>query len=101
MSALEVAREMGHEEVVLVRDQAAGLLAVIAIHDTTLGPAVGGTRMRRYPSLDEAAVDALGVIEEEASRIHSELALRTALPEATTPRGNGGATVKGDTPTEP
>ena len=33
---------MGHEEVILVQDAAAGLRAVIALHDTTLGPAVGG-----------------------------------------------------------
>jgi len=59
MTALELARAMGHEEVILVQDRAAGLRAVIAIHDTTLGPAVGGTRMRLYPSLDDAAVDAL------------------------------------------
>jgi leucine dehydrogenase len=58
-SALELARELGHERVVVARDAAAGLLAVIAIHDSTLGTAVGGTRMRRYPTFDDAVVDAL------------------------------------------
>jgi len=57
--ALELLRELGHEEVVIVQDHAASLRAVIAIHDTTLGVAVGGTRMRRYPSLDDALTDAL------------------------------------------
>ena len=59
MSAFDLARELGHEEVRLVQDRASGLRAVIAIHDTSLGGAVGGTRMRVYPSLDEAAKDAL------------------------------------------
>lgn len=58
-SALALAAELGHEAVHLVQDRACGLRAVIAIHDTSLGPAVGGTRMRPYPSLDEAAKDAL------------------------------------------
>ena len=59
VSAFDLARELGHEELRLVQDRASGLRAVIAIHDTSLGPAVGGTRMRVYPSLDEAAIDAL------------------------------------------
>jgi leucine dehydrogenase len=59
VTGLSLLEELGHEELVLVRDHTAGLRAVVAIHDTTLGPAVGGTRMRLYPSLDEAAADAL------------------------------------------
>lgn len=58
-SALDLAAALGHEELVFVQDGSSGLRAVIAIHDTSLGPAVGGTRMRPYASLDEAAVDAL------------------------------------------
>jgi leucine dehydrogenase len=42
-----------HEQVVFVSDEAAGLKALIAIHDTTLGPALGGCRM--YPYADEEA----------------------------------------------
>jgi leucine dehydrogenase len=57
--ALALLEEIGAEELVFVHDRASGLRAIVAIHDTTLGPAVGGTRMRRYPSLDDAAVDAL------------------------------------------
>ncbi|MBI2838976.1 MAG: hypothetical protein HYX75_11705 [Acidobacteria bacterium] len=56
---MDLADEWGHEELIFVRDRAAGLRAVIAIHDTTLGPAVGGTRMRMYPSIEAAAIDAL------------------------------------------
>jgi glutamate dehydrogenase/leucine dehydrogenase len=59
MNALELSRALGHEELLVVRDEAAGLHAVIAIHDTTFGPGVGGTRMRPYPSLDAAVSDAL------------------------------------------
>ena len=47
-----------HELVRVVRDPAAGLVAVIAIHSSVLGPAVGGVRRRHYPSLDAAAADA-------------------------------------------
>lgn len=42
-----------HEQVVFVSDAPTGLRAIIAIHDTTLGPALGGCRM--YPYADEAA----------------------------------------------
>jgi leucine dehydrogenase len=42
-----------HEQVLFVSDEAAGLKALIAIHDTTLGPALGGCRM--YPYIDEGA----------------------------------------------
>ena len=59
MTALDDADAGGFEEVHLQRDAVSGLRAVIAIHDTTLGPAVGGTRMRVYPSFDDAVVDAL------------------------------------------
>jgi len=59
VSALELAHKLGHEAAHYVHDRASGLRAVIALHDTTLGPAIGGTRMRLYPSLDEAAQDAL------------------------------------------
>jgi leucine dehydrogenase len=52
-------REMGHERVLLCSNPEAGLQAVIAIHNTVLGPGLGGTRMWPYPSFDEAIVDAL------------------------------------------
>jgi len=43
----------GHEQVVFCSDPTSGLRAIIAIHSTALGPALGGTRCRAYP--DEAA----------------------------------------------
>ncbi|MFS8641271.1 MAG: leucine dehydrogenase [Symbiobacteriaceae bacterium] len=50
---------LGHEQVVFCHDRDSGLKAIIAIHDTTLGPALGGCRMWPYPSEEEAIVDAL------------------------------------------
>ncbi len=48
-----------HEEVHFFNDRATGLRAIIAIHDTTLGPAAGGCRMKTYASEQDAIVDAL------------------------------------------
>ena len=48
----------GHELVVLGADPETGLRAVIAIHSTALGPALGGTRMYPYPSEEAALEDA-------------------------------------------
>ena len=36
---------MGHDQILFCSDNETGLKAIIAIHDTTLGPALGGTRM--------------------------------------------------------
>ncbi|MFN8005810.1 MAG: Glu/Leu/Phe/Val dehydrogenase dimerization domain-containing protein [Terriglobia bacterium] len=59
MSCFEKMDGMGHEELIFCRMREAGLRAVIAIHDTTLGPALGGTRMWPYASENEAITDAL------------------------------------------
>lgn len=48
-----------HEEVIHCTDPEIGLQAIIAIHDTTLGPAAGGCRMHPYASPDEALTDVL------------------------------------------
>ncbi|SET50190.1 phenylalanine dehydrogenase [Oceanobacillus limi] len=48
-----------HEQVVFCNDPSSGLRAIIAIHNTTLGPALGGCRMHPYPSLDHALDDVL------------------------------------------
>lgn len=49
----------GHKKVVFCSDPDTGLKAIIAIHDTTLGPALGGTRMWAYKSETEALQDVL------------------------------------------
>ena len=50
---------MGHEQLVLCSDPSAGYRGIIAIHSTTLGPALGGTRFWNYASDEEAIIDAL------------------------------------------
>src|SRR4051812_26329880 len=49
----------GFEQLVFCHDRASGLRAIIAIHDTTLGPALGGIRMRPYPTEIDALTDVL------------------------------------------
>ncbi|MBI3578619.1 MAG: Glu/Leu/Phe/Val dehydrogenase [Ignavibacteriales bacterium] len=48
-----------HEEVIFCSNKEVGLRAIIAIHNTTLGPALGGTRMWTYATNDEALSDVL------------------------------------------
>lgn len=48
-----------YEQLVFCQDENSGLKAIIAIHDTTLGPALGGTRMWPYDTEEEAIEDAL------------------------------------------
>ncbi|MDH5475724.1 MAG: leucine dehydrogenase, partial [Cyclobacteriaceae bacterium] len=50
---------MGHEQVVFCHDESTGLKAIIGIHNTVLGPSLGGTRMWNYGSEAEALTDAL------------------------------------------
>ena len=51
--------EMGHEQLVMCHDKSSGYRGIIAIHDTTLGPALGGTRFWEYASDEDAVVDCL------------------------------------------
>ncbi len=50
---------LGHEQVVFCHDEVTGLKAIIGIHNTTLGPALGGTRMWKYATEQEALTDVL------------------------------------------
>ncbi|MGE3973840.1 MAG: Glu/Leu/Phe/Val dehydrogenase [Bdellovibrionales bacterium] len=60
MSVFDVIQKHGdHEEVIFCHNKEVGLKAIIAIHNTALGPALGGTRMWNYKSDDEALVDVL------------------------------------------
>jgi len=52
-------QRMGHEQLVYCHDEASGLRAIIGIHSTVLGPALGGTRMWNYASEDQAVMDVL------------------------------------------
>nr|WP_219996259.1 Glu/Leu/Phe/Val dehydrogenase dimerization domain-containing protein [Nocardioides humi] len=53
----------GCERVVFCRDDETGLMAIIAIHSTAFGPALGGTRFRPYRSEAEALTDVLRLAE--------------------------------------
>lgn len=57
-----------HEQVVFCRDEATGLRAIIALHDTRLGPALGGTRMYPYASERDALTDVLRLSEGMTSK---------------------------------
>lgn len=51
--------QLGHEQLVFCHDEATGLKAMIGIHNTVLGPALGGTRMWNYATEQEAITDVL------------------------------------------
>lgn len=76
----------GHEQVVFCSDPSVGLRAIIAIHNTNLGPAMGGCRMWPYASEDEALGDVL--------RLSRGMTYKTALLGL--PYGGGKAVVIGD-----
>jgi leucine dehydrogenase len=59
MSVFEHINGDGYEQVVFCSDDSSGLRAIIAIHSTALGPALGGTRFYPYASEDEALIDVL------------------------------------------
>lgn len=59
MELFELMKKDNYEQVLYCQDENSGLKAIIAIHDTTLGPALGGTRMWTYKSEEDALIDAL------------------------------------------
>lgn len=59
MKIFDLMEEHDYEQLVFCQDKATGLKAIIAIHDTTLGPALGGTRIWDYETEEEAIIDAL------------------------------------------
>lgn len=59
MNIFEEIRKKEHEQVVFLSHKESNLRAIIAIHDTTLGPALGGTRMWMYASENDALIDVL------------------------------------------
>lgn len=58
MSAINSLAEQDFEQLSIQRTEN-GLASIIAVHDTTLGPALGGVRIRKYESDDAAAADAM------------------------------------------
>ena len=59
MSVFTAMEEKDHEQVAFFRDSDTGLKAIVAIHDTTIGPALGGCRMWDYATDEEALKDVL------------------------------------------
>ena len=80
----------GHEQVVMMSDPGSGLKAIIAIHDTTLGPACGGTRIWPYESEQEALWDAL--------RLSRAMTYKSAAADL--PLGGGKAVIIADSHTQ-
>lgn len=72
-----------HEQVLLGLDPRRGFQAIIAIHDTRLGPALGGTRLWSYPSRAAAITDAL--------RLSQGMTLKAAICDV--PFGGGKAVI--------
>jgi leucine dehydrogenase len=81
---------MGHEQVIFCNDKATGLKAIIAIHDTTLGPALGGTRMWDYACEEDAIKDVL--------RLSRGMSFKAAISGLEL--GGGKAVIIGDSKTE-
>ena len=75
MDVLQLMTETKHEQVILCHEPSCDYLGIIAIHDTTLGPALGGTRFWQYASTDEAIVDATGDVSTITSAVGQEDAM--------------------------
>ena len=80
----------GHQKVVFCKDDDTGLRAIIAIHDTTLGPAIGGTRMWSYTTEAEALYDVL--------RLSQAMTYKAAITGLNL--GGGKAVIIGDSRTD-
>jgi len=75
-----------HEQVVFFFDRGSGLRAIVALHDTSLGPAIGGCRMWPYASESEALTDVL--------RLAKGMTYKAAM--AALPFGGGKTVMIGD-----
>lgn len=85
-SSLNSFFDLGHEQVSICHDPATGYRGIVAIHNTALGPAVGGTRFWNYASADEALTDVL--------RLSRGMTYKNAA--AGLPLGGGKAVIIGD-----
>lgn len=82
--------QLGHEQVVFCNDGPTGLKAIIAIHNTVLGPALGGTRMWNYATEEEALSDVL--------RLSRGMTFKAAISGINL--GGGKAVIIGDSKTQ-
>ena len=79
-----------HEQVIFFYDRGSGLKAIVALHDTTLGPAVGGCRMWPYATGDDAVTDVL--------RLSKGMTFKAAMADL--PYGGGKTVIIGDPKTD-
>ncbi|MCG7212354.1 Leu/Phe/Val dehydrogenase [Paenibacillus mucilaginosus] len=86
MDVLEAMRDFGCEQLAFASDPGSGLQAVIAVHSTKRGPAMGGCRLYPYASGTDAAADAL--------RLAKGMTYKSAM--AGLPYGGGKAVILGD-----
>src|SRR3990172_3025031 len=90
MTVFRQIEEHGHESVTFFSDPASRLRMIVAVHNTLMGPALGGCRMWPYAGVDDALVDALRL-----SRAMTYKATMAGLPF-----GGGKAVVIGDSKRE-
>ena len=90
MPVLDYMSQYGYEQLTMVTDPAVGLKAIIVIHDTTLGPACGGTRIWPYETEEEAVEDAL--------RLARAMSYKSAAADL--PLGGGKGVIIADSHTE-
>ena len=90
MEIFDYMGKKGYEQLAIFSDAAVGLKAIIAIHDTTLGPACGGTRIWNYQTDEEAIWDAL--------RLARAMTYKAAAADL--PLGGGKAVIIADSHTQ-
>lgn len=86
VNLFEQMKPEGHEQILFCSDPSSGLQAMIAIHDTRLGPALGGCRMWPYPSFEAALSDVL--------RLSKAMTYKAAVSGL--PLGGGKSVIWGD-----
>jgi len=90
MKLIESMGQSGHEQLTVYSDLGVGLKAIIAIHDTTLGPACGGTRIWPYETEEAAIIDVL--------RLSRAMTYKSAAADL--PLGGGKAVIIADSHTQ-
>lgn len=86
MDLFERIKTDGHEQLLFCSDRPSGLQAIIAIHNTRRGPALGGCRMWPYASFDAALTDVL--------RLSRAMTYKAAVADL--PLGGGKSVIWGD-----
>ena len=91
MNAMTEMSNYRHEKVLFINNEKAGLKAIIAVHNTNLGPAIGGCRLFPYASYDDALFDVL--------RLSRGMSHKNAV--AGLPHGGGKGVIIADPPRRP